>query len=110
MDSMKREDRRSFDSASLRQFLLGWCYKDSLFRMGDEGIRLFSFDIKKIKTLKIAYSLSCIVYFYKEGEVRKGIVMPVEGHGIVENKLLVRRERAYFQWKKNQLVFLKWYR
>jgi hypothetical protein len=98
---------KPFSTVSLIRLLLKWYRSDSTFKhYGPAAIVVSEMNIYQHSNL--SYELSCRVDFYSKGEMINGVVIPVEGHGIVENKFLRQRETAIFSIVKDTLFFRNW--
>lgn len=92
----------------LKQKIFDWCVSDNILAKhpNDQSIRIYDIDLSPVNKSK--YKLTCRIDFYREGEIKDGAVPPVEGHGIVENKVLQQKEIAVLILGHDTLTFLNW--
>jgi len=92
----------------LKGKLYDWCIADSVLlkHRVDKALRIHSIGLENDRTAK--EKVECIIDFYREGEINDGVVVPVEGHSVMENKFLRQRERAVLEFSQDKIVFSHW--
>lgn len=96
-----------FSATNIKKLFSNWYRNDSVFKnYKNAGIVISNFNIEKRPSSE--FLIFCFVDFYSVGEMSRGAVIPLEGHGIVDNKFLKQREIAFFKIIKDTHIFSNW--
>lgn len=94
---------------SLKALFIKWYYSDKILDVHRKGGTVI-YDIRIKWLSKSKAFINCSVDFYTEGEIKNGMVAPMEGQAIIENKFLRQREAAVLILENSSLAFSKWQR
>jgi len=94
------------DTLNLRLEIINWLKKDRVY-IQNESARISNIKLN-ILNKRSSFDIVCIIDFYKPGRFENKLIVPIEGHGIVEGSFYVEREKAFLLWKDNKISFIKW--